>query len=248
MVPRLRACGLVPLSTYQPILVHQNRLDREMSWAARLSMYPRKPLPHGEQLARLKTYLRRARTDLRRKYDEFFESTKGRRDCPLEVEVKHRAIEHAMNTVKLLEVCVQEVERQEAMFYAPFKPGDRIDVERLEGGAFDTYLVVDIRPDKKTKYVYECVALTKKGAMYKRGGSAWIRPRISSTIRASDAPLSPEGLRESEYFRRCAETSRLMSMHRGDLRLFETKKTLLGGSYYRRKDWLDPPPAEHGAA
>ena len=88
-----------------------------MSLAARLSMYPRKPLPYGEQLARLKTYFRRARTDLRRKYDEFFESTKGRRDCPLEVEIKHRAIEHAMNTVKLLEVCVQEVERHEAMFY-----------------------------------------------------------------------------------------------------------------------------------
>ena len=56
-------------------------------------MYPRKPLPHGEQIARLKTYLRRARTDLRRKYDEFFEATKGRRDCPLEVQIKHRAIE-----------------------------------------------------------------------------------------------------------------------------------------------------------
>jgi hypothetical protein len=218
-----------------------------MSRAARLSMYPRKPLPYGEQLARLKTYLRRARTDLRHKYDEFFESTKGRRDCPLEVKIRHCAIEHAMNTVKLLEACVQEAERQEAMFYSPFKPGDRIEVERPEGGAFDTYLVVDIRPDKKTKYIYDCVALTKKGSMYKRGGSAWIRPRVLSTIRASEAPLSPEGLWESEYFRRCAETSRLLSMQRGDVSLFEVKKTLLGERYYRRKDLLDPPPADHGA-
>lgn len=218
-----------------------------MLLTARLSMYPRKALTYGDQLARLKTHLRRARTDLRRKYDEFFESTKGRRDCPLEVEIKHRAIEHAMNTVKLLEVCVQEVARHEAMFYAPFKPGDRIEVERLQGYAFDTYLVVDIQPDKKTKYIYECVALTKKGAMYKRGGSAWIRPEISSTIRASVASLSPEGLRESEYFRRCAENSRIMSMQKGDVRLFEAKKTLLGDTYYRRKDFLDVPPSNQGA-
>lgn len=43
-------------------------------------MYLRKPLPYGEQLARLNTYLRRARSDLRRKYDDFFEATKARRD------------------------------------------------------------------------------------------------------------------------------------------------------------------------
>lgn len=209
-------------------------------------MYPRKPLSYGEQLARLKTYLGRARTDLRRKYDEFFSATKGRRDCPLEVQIRHRAVDHALSTVKLLEACVQEVQRQEAMFYAPFKPGDRIEVERHEGGAFEAYLVVDVLPDKKTLYSYECVALTKNGAMYKRGGNARIWPGASSTIRASVAALNAEGKWESEYFRRCAETSRILSMRRGDVSLFEARKTSLGEIHYRRKDFLDPPPTHLG--
>jgi len=207
-------------------------------------MYPRKPLSYREQLARLNAYLGRARTDLRRKYDEFFGATKGRRDCPLEVQIRHRAVDHALSTVKLLEACVQEVQRQEAMFYAPFKPGDRIEVGRHEGGTFETFLVVDVLPDKKTLYSYECVALTRSGAMYKRGGSVRIWPRASSTIRASEAPLNADGRWESEYFRRCAETSRIMSIHRGDMSLFEAKEALLGGVHYRRKDILDPPPLD----
>jgi hypothetical protein len=133
------------------------------------------------------------------------------------------------------------------MFYAPFKPGDRIELQRHEGGACDAYLVVDVLPDKKTQYSYECVALTKNGSMYQRGGITRVWPRASSTIRASEAPLNAEGMWESEYFRRCAETSRVMSMHTGDVRLFEAQKTPLGGVQYSRKDLLDPPPADRGS-
>jgi hypothetical protein len=210
-------------------------------------MYPRKPLSYGEQLARLKTYLGRARTDLRRKYDHFFAATKGRRDCPFEVQFRHLEVDHALSTVKLLECCVQEVQRQEAMFYAPFKAGDRIEFQRHQGGAFGAYLVIDVLPDKKTRYSYECVALTKSGSMFKRGGSARLWPRAGSTIRASEAPLNADGMWESQYFRRCAETSRVLSLHRGDLRLFEAQKTPLGGIYYRRRDLLDLPPAGAGS-
>jgi hypothetical protein len=208
------------------------------------AMYPRKPLSHGEQKAHLKVYLRRARTDLRRKYDEFFKATKGRRDCPLEVQVRHRAVEHAQSIVRLLEACLEEVQRQEAMFYAPFKPGDRIDIERQGGEGFGSFLVIDVLPDKTTRYCYECVALTKRGSMYKRGGNTRVWPKPSTTIRASEIPLNAEGAWESEYFQRCAETSRLMSMEKGDLRLFDVQKTALGLVHYRRKDMLDPLPPE----
>jgi hypothetical protein len=204
-------------------------------------MYPRKPLANGEQIARLKIYLRWARRDLRRKYDEFFETTKGRRDCPFEVQVRHCAVDHAQSIVKLLEACLGEVQRQEAMFYAPFKPGDRIEIER-HGEEFDSFLVIDVLPDKKTRYSYECVALTKSGSMYKRGGNTRVWPQASTTIRASEARLNAEGAWESEYFRRCAQTSRLLSMEKGDLRMFEAQKTGLGLQHYRRKDMLDPPP------
>ena len=49
-------------------------------------MYPRKPLPYADQIDHMKRYLRRLRTELRHRYDEFFEATKGRRECALEVQ------------------------------------------------------------------------------------------------------------------------------------------------------------------
>jgi hypothetical protein len=58
---------------------------------------------------------------------------------------------HFRDAVSLIEACVAEIERQEAMFYAPFKPGDCIDIERTICGERTTigpYLVVDVLPDK----------------------------------------------------------------------------------------------------
>jgi hypothetical protein len=130
------------------------------------------------------------------------------------------------------------------MFHAPFKPGDRIEIERQGGEAFDSFLVIDVLPDKKTRYCYECVALTKHGSMYKRGGNTRVWPKASTTIRVSEALLNAEGAWEAEYFRRCAETSRVLSMEKGDVRLFEAQKTALGLVHYRRKDMLDPLPPE----
>jgi hypothetical protein len=204
-------------------------------------MYPRKPLTFSDQLVRLKTYLRRARTDLRRKYDELFEATKRRWDCPLEVSVRRHAVDHVQETVNLLEACVEEMQRQEAMVYAPFKPGERIVVRRDCGESYGPYLVVDVLPDKKTRYAYECVQLTKNGSMYKKGGNTRVWPSISVTIGASDCPLSDEGAWASEYLRRCAETSSVLATQVGDLRLFEIQKMPLGGIRYTRKDRLDPP-------
>jgi hypothetical protein len=207
-------------------------------------MYPRKPLPYAEQLARLQRYLRRSRTELRHRYDEFFEATKGSRDCPLEVRIRQGAIDSVQETVKLLEVCVEEVRRHEAIFYSTFKPGDRIVVEQISEGAVEVlgpYLIIDVLPDKKTRYSYECVALTKDGAMFKKGGHARISPRASWNIRASNAPLNAEGKWEAEFFRKCAETSHILALRTGDVRLFEAQKNAFGGTSYRRKDWLEPP-------
>lgn len=175
-------------------------------------------------------------------YDVFFEATKSRCDCPLEVQVRHCAVDHAQSIVKLLEACLEEVQRQEAMFHAPFKPGDRIEIQRRGGGRANSFLVIDVQPDKITRYSYDCVALTKSGCMYKKGGNTRVWPEPSKTIRASKARLNAEGAWQSEYLRRCAETSRLLSMENGDLRMFEAHRTLLGLHHYRRKDMLDPPP------
>jgi len=206
-------------------------------------MYPRKPLSHAEQLVRLKRYLVRSRTELRHRYDEFFEATKGRRDCPLEVRIRHRMIDHHRDVVSLLEACVEELQRQEAMFYASFKPGDCVTVERSCDGLSTKsgpYLIVDVLPDRRARYSYECVALTKSGAVYKRGGHLRVRPDSSLTIHSSDVPLSESGRWEAEYFRRCADTSHQLAYAIGDITLFEASDDLLGRRHYRRKDRLEP--------
>jgi hypothetical protein len=206
-------------------------------------MYPRKPLPHTEQIVRLKRLLRRTRTEVQHRYEDLFDSTKGRRDCPLEVAVRRRLLGASQDAVSLLEACVEELERQEAMFYAPFKPGDRIVVDRVVRGVnerFGPYLIVDVLPDKRSRYIYDCVALTKGGAMYKARGTAMFRPDNVSTIRLSDVALSRSGQWEAEYYRRCAETARQLAFTAGDVTLFEARESLLGRPHYRRKDRLDP--------
>ena len=206
-------------------------------------MSARKPLPHAEQLVRLKRYLRRSRTELPHRYDELFESTKGRRDCPLEVSVRRRMVDHFEDSVSLLESCVEELQRQEALFFAPFKPGDCIAVERDVDGApkmSGPYMVIDVLPDQRTQYSYDCVALTKNGSMYKRAGTARVSPDASTLVLASKVALSDAGKWEAEYFRRSAQTSRLLAFSSGDITLFEARKDWLGRPHYRRKDRLEP--------
>jgi hypothetical protein len=151
--------------------------------------------------------------------------------------------DHFEDAVSLLEACVEELKRQEALFLAPFKPGDCIVVERTAEGASNTYgpyMIVDVLPDKRTKYSYDCVALTKGGSMYKRSGNARICPDVSSAIAISDLALSDSGQWEAEYFRRCAQTSHQLAHSTGDLTLFEASKDMLGRPRYRRKDRLNP--------
>ena len=207
-------------------------------------MYPRKPLPHATQLFRLKRYLRRMRTEMRHRYDETFEATRGRRECPLEVSMRRRLTQHYEDAVGLLEACLEELQRQEAMFFAPFKPGDCIDVERTEKGVgkqtIGPLMIVDVLPDKTTQYCYDCIALTKSGSIYKRSGSARICPDSSAVVIASLLPLNDQGRWEAEYFRRCAQTSHQLAFSTGDLTLFERSDDVLGRPHYRRKDRLYP--------
>ena len=149
-------------------------------------MYPRKPLSHAEQLVRMKRCLGRLRTQLRHRYDEFFEATKGRRECALEVQLRSRLLEATRDVVALGEACLEELRRQELLFYAPFKPGDRILIDRAGEGITTTlgpYLIVDVCPDKRRAFHYRAVELTKKGAVSKRGTVLWLSPRASATIR-----------------------------------------------------------------
>lgn len=81
--------------------------------------------------------------------------------------------------------------------------------------------------------------------MYKRGGNRRVTPQASSMIGASNAPLNDEGRWEAEYFRRCAETSHLLAIQRGDVALFEADSGPFGLISYRRKDRLDAPEESH---
>jgi len=187
----------------------------------------------------MRRYLRRLRTELRHRYDEFFAATKGRRECALEVQLRHRLLDATRDTVALAEACLEELRRQEAMFYAPFKPGDRVIVEYEVNDAMRKqrhYLIVDVCPDKRAGYHYEVAELTKNGTMHKRRWPHWLFPRNSSSLRLSDLRVSDDAEWEAKYYRECARTSRILAFENGDLSLFEPVEGRLGGRHFRRKD------------
>jgi len=202
-------------------------------------MYPRKPLPHAEQIVRMRRCLQRLRTQLHHRYDEFFEATKRRRECAFEVQLRHRLVETTRDAVALAEACLEELRRQEAMFYAAFKPGDRVVVDYEDNGVISTrgpYLIVDVCPDKRRNFHYRAVELTKKGAVHKRRTLHWLSPRASSTMRLSDLPVCEDTEWEIKYYQGCARTSRILAFEKGDLTLFEPVDRALGSRYYTRKD------------
>ena len=59
------------------------------------------------------------------------------------------------DTVALAEGCLEELRRQEAMFYAPYKPGDRVLVDYKADRATVTrgpYLIIDVCPDNAVSF------------------------------------------------------------------------------------------------
>jgi hypothetical protein len=209
-------------------------------------MHPRKPLTHEDQIVRLRKLSNRAERALRHCYEEFFVATGRRRDCPLEVAILSRQLDQTREIVALARVCTEEIRRQEAMFYAPFKPGDRIIAEQPIGRSVQTfgpYLIVDVQPDKRTVYRYEVAGLVKSGRMHKRGAWTWIAPRRTTVIRLWAGEVGDEAESEARYFRECAATSRTLAFENGDLSLFEAVSAgHLGGVSYRRKDRTDVQP------
>ena len=198
-------------------------------------VYPRKPLPHAEQIAILKQLVRELNRELTRKYDAFFAATKGRRECPFEARIRSRQIDAAREHVKLAEACLLEMQRQEAMFYAPHQPGDRVCVMRDEPGARPPshYLIIDIEPCRKT-FSYSAVPLTKQGVMYKSRGPYPLSP--GPHLKPSDLKVNAEAEREAEYYRTTAKVSRELSYVLGRLDQFEPQKDYSGATtrYLRR--------------
>ncbi len=152
-------------------------------------------------------------------------------------------LDFTRDTVGLIEAALLELRRQEAMFHAPFKPGDRVVVEREVEGVgrtFGPYLILDVCPEKRHGYHYEVAQLTKSGAMHKRAATQWVIPSPSSTIRLSDVPVCEDAKWESKYYRECAQTSRTLAFNSGDLTLFEAVEGRLGARHFRRKDRMCP--------
>jgi len=125
------------------------------------------------------------------------------------------------------------------MFYAPYKPGDRVLVEYQVDRVMVTrgpYLIIDVCPDNRSGFHYEAAELTKKGAMHARRAPHWLCPRPALTMRRSGAPVWEDAEREASYYRECAQTSRVLAFERGDLTLFKAVKVPLRSPIFRRKD------------
>ena len=179
------------------------------------------------------------RTELHHRYDEFFEATKGPRECAFEVHLRDRLLEATRDTVALAEACLEELRRQEAMFYAPYKPGDRVLVEYQVDRVTVTrgpYLSIDVCPDKRGGFHYEAAELAKKGTMHAGRAPRWLRPRPALAMRVSDAPVCEDAEQKARYYRECAQTSRVLAFERGDLTLFQAVEVPMGSRIFRRKD------------
>ena len=125
------------------------------------------------------------------------------------------------------------------MFYAPYKPADRVLVEYQVDRVTVTrglYLIIDVCPDKRGGFHYEAAELTKKGTMHARHAPRWLCPRPTLTMRLSDAPVCEDSEREASYYRECAQTSRVLAFEGGDLTLFQAVEVPLGSRTLRRKD------------
>jgi len=125
------------------------------------------------------------------------------------------------------------------MFYAPYKPGDRVLVEYQVDRVMVTrgpYLIIDVCPDNRSGFHYEAAELTKKGAMHARRAPHWLCPRPALTMRRSGDPIWEDAEREASYYRECAQTSRVLAFERGDLTLFQAVKVPLRSPIFRRKD------------
>lgn len=203
-------------------------------------MYPRRPLSYAQQIDRMRRRVRRLQTLLNHRYADFFELTKGRTDCPFEVNVLSRLVDSTREAAGLAEACLQELRRQEALFYAPFKPGDCVSVvfEGARGEKRTEFmLVTDVKPGKRSgDFYYEVLTLTKAGTISKR---SWTHPLNSRwEIQRAEYRLNEEGQRYAEYYRESAKVSRVLAFERGDLTMFEPVRDYLGIASYRRVDRL----------
>jgi len=203
-------------------------------------VYPRKPLPHADQVEHMKALVRKFRREVDRRYKEFFAATGRRSECALEVALLGRQIEAARETLKLAEACLKEAERQRALYFAPFGPGDKIFAEYtdyLRNAKAEHLLVVDVLPDKRWVFAYQVVQLTKAGLAHKRQMPYPLLPLPGRKFRLSDLPESEEAKQESDYLRQCAKTSTEMAVIKGDLDLFKPRKRATGETYeYWRSD------------
>lgn len=171
------------------------------AWPA---MYPRKPLPHADQIARMKRYLRRLRTELHHRYDEFFEATKGRRECAFEVHLRDRLLEATRDTVALAEACLEELRRQEAMFYAPYKPGGPC-CRRISSRPSNAH-TRSIPDYRRVSRQARRVSLRSRRT-YEEGHHA----RPSRTALAVPSPRIDDATQRRARLRRCGAGSQLLS-------------------------------------
>jgi hypothetical protein len=199
-------------------------------------MYPRKPLSHADQINLMRRLLRHLHTLLNQRYKHLFEATRKRRECPFEVSLLRRLVDSTQEAVGLAEACLQELRRQEALFYAPFKPGDcvRLESELARGGKkVVTMLIAGLTPGKRSgDFWYEVHDLTKAGAVSKRGWTHSLDPQ--RCLKRVEPRLNEEAARYAEFYREAAKTSRVLAFERGDLTMFEPSPGYLGTVGYRR--------------
>ena len=169
-------------------------------------------------------------------YKTFFAITNKRRDCPFEVALRSRQIDEARRRLVLVEACLTELRRHEALERSPFQPGDQVLVAHRHYGIdypSHRYLIIDLEVSPRGKLAYVAWEVTKRGVPHQGRYPIQITPRAGVRIERVDEPLDDEASRYVERYRSDALRS-LEQAQEGDLRMFEILKSPMGTYSTRR--------------
>ena len=158
-------------------------------------MKPGRQLPVNEQRLRLRAYLHTLRANYNRASRELFSTSRIRRGCPLERNLRYQRFTDAYELLQLAEKSLKELDHCYVLRIAGFRPGAHVLVTTTLKGFPPSprrYIVLDVIWAKGDRYYYEAQELTKTGAPHRGRYPTWLSPSNRISIEYCEEPLSVE--------------------------------------------------------
>ena len=157
-------------------------------------IFTRKPCHIDDQILAMRGYVRSLGATIDRQYKAYFAKVGRRRYTPVEATLRNMGIEHARELKLLAVAALGELRRLKAISDALYKPGEQILVTCIlpdYNSHPERYLVYDVEPRSRGKYIYRAKRITKRGAFNLRQVNDCICPSRNIRIELCDLPLAP---------------------------------------------------------